>query len=564
MLDSIVNIFFFKDNKIDISERKKSMLLKRKNTLFLFCIALLASCSPNVNTSVSTDKNTLQNTSQNISLNSEKKELKETTLYLVGDSTVSAFHDAYYYPRYGYGTQIGNYLNEKVTVKNLALSGRSSKSFLSESNYTTLTSSLKNGDYLMIGFGHNDEKDSDETVYTNPTGNVEDTTSFQYYLHEFYINFALEKGATPILCTPIVRANDKNDYSGSSGHITAKGNYVECIKNLGNQDQVTTIDLTSLTKDLYEELGFEEAIYFHAWTNSKSTSVDKTHLNIFGAKEIAYLIANALKNTTCSLKDYVLDNIEAPTKEKDLVPNPDFVESTYIAFDPNSYTPNSHFNQFTSEGWYGTAFGDTGGNPSSSSNGFVAEESTPGVFKVGQGGTTSAKGKIAGSSEGLAMVFRQVPKTKNFEISADFKVISATNSEQAGFGLMARDDIYVNVTEKDSSIKSNSLSAGLLTNKDQTMTALFTRENGELKKENNVVPGLYVAEDEAQAKITRIGQNITLELIYKEKTYTKTYYDFDLVAIDSENYYVGMFATRGTMVECTNVNFTITGDAAQA
>ena len=57
-------------------------------------------------------------------------ELPETTMYLVGDSTVASFSDQYFYPRYGYGTQIGDYLSDKVTVKNLALSGRSSKSFI--------------------------------------------------------------------------------------------------------------------------------------------------------------------------------------------------------------------------------------------------------------------------------------------------------------------------------------------------------------------------------------------------------------------------------------------------
>ena len=69
-----------------------------------------------------------------------------TTLYLVGDSTVAAFNDPYYYPRYGYGTQIATYLNQTIAVDNLALSGRSSKSFIDPAdngNYAILTSSLK-------------------------------------------------------------------------------------------------------------------------------------------------------------------------------------------------------------------------------------------------------------------------------------------------------------------------------------------------------------------------------------------------------------------------------------
>ena len=80
-------------------------------------------------------------------------------LFVVGDSTLSAFNDNYYYPRYGYGTKLAEYLDSsKITVENLAMSGRSSKSFLKEKNYKTFVDNIKEGDYLIVGFGHNDEK----------------------------------------------------------------------------------------------------------------------------------------------------------------------------------------------------------------------------------------------------------------------------------------------------------------------------------------------------------------------------------------------------------------------
>ena len=77
----------------------------------------------------------------------------EHTLWIVGDSTVCEFNDNYYYPRYGYGTQIENYLDGTYEVRNLALSGRSSKSFLEEDNYKTLTGAngMKSGDVLIVG-----------------------------------------------------------------------------------------------------------------------------------------------------------------------------------------------------------------------------------------------------------------------------------------------------------------------------------------------------------------------------------------------------------------------------
>ena len=68
---------------------------------------------------------------------------KGTKIYVVGDSTFSAFSDPYYYPRYGIGTKLQDFLNpKKVEVINLAMSGRSSKSFLTEANYKTLCANI--------------------------------------------------------------------------------------------------------------------------------------------------------------------------------------------------------------------------------------------------------------------------------------------------------------------------------------------------------------------------------------------------------------------------------------
>ena len=177
--------------------------------------------------------------------------LNPTTVYLVGDSTVCAFDDKYYYPRYGYGTQLAGYLATEATVVNLALSGRSSKSFITEDNYTTLKNSLKAGDYLLIGFGHNDEKSDDSARFTDASKDYTDPTSFGYHLYEYYIKLALDAGATPILCTPVVRAKTNDDYSGNEGHVTATGDYAQAIRDLGAALEVDVIDLTAITKAEY-------------------------------------------------------------------------------------------------------------------------------------------------------------------------------------------------------------------------------------------------------------------------------------------------------------------------
>lgn len=497
-------------------------------------------------------------------------ELKETNLYIVGDSTACAFSDSYFYPRYGFGTQLGNYLDEKVTVHNLAKSGRSSKSFLAEENYQTLKDNLKAGDFLLIAFGHNDEKSDDAARFTDASKDHTDPSSFGYHLYEYYIKLAQEKGAIPILCTPIVRAAIDNDYTGAEAHITATGDYRQAILDLGAAVNVPVVDMTAITKAQYEALGFETAMLYHAVISGQHdadgvtvvanpATVDKTHLNIYGAKYVAYRLACELKSIA-SIGGYVLENISEPTIA-DLTPNPDYVITDYVAPDLDNYAPVDHFSTMTS-GWYGTAFGNTGGNPQSTSNGYIAKETEEGIFQVGQS-AGSNKGKFESSSDGFAFVFQQIEADQNFSITVTGTVIMTGNTKQAGFGLMLRDDVVIN-QDATSTINTNYVTAGVLATSDAQMCVLFSRENATLTKSENFVTPLYAVGDTFTMTIERIGQSVTTTVVYKGQTYTQTYYDFDFFARDTQYMYVGMFANRGTIVEFTNVDLVILGNSQGA
>ena len=141
------------------------------------------------------------------------------TLWVLGDSTLSSFTDKYFYPRYGYGTKLGAYLDEDIQVENIALSGRSSKSYTTEPQYQTLLSGMKDGDYLMIGFGHNDEKTEAER-FTSGTGNYQQDGTFAHSLYTRYIQKAQAAGCSVILCTPIVRRTATGCWSEQELHVT--------------------------------------------------------------------------------------------------------------------------------------------------------------------------------------------------------------------------------------------------------------------------------------------------------------------------------------------------------
>lgn len=235
-----------------------------------------------------------------------------TTVFLVGDSTVCEYsmtkEASRYYPRNGYGMWFDDFLSDKVTVQNLALSGRSSRSFLTEANYQTLCSNISAGDYLVIGFGHNDEK-TGAGYYTSAMGEVIHEDSFKYHLYNYYVKVALDAGATPILCTPIIRI--ATNYKDSNFHVIASttdyefGDYPKAIRELGAEFGITVIDNTQITKDFFAAMTYDEAKQYYSTNSLDVNSIDNTHLNSYGAATVAYKFMLALQATDNSLKNYI-------------------------------------------------------------------------------------------------------------------------------------------------------------------------------------------------------------------------------------------------------------------
>jgi len=258
--------------------------------------------------------------------------MEPITIWVIGDSTVCQFYDIdnnYYYAKYGYGTQLYNYFDDNVTINNLAISGVSSKSFTIEPEYQKLLDGMKAGDYLTFGFGHNDQK-REIKRYTNPNGDYKTTGSFANSLYENYIKIAMEKNVTVILSTPIVRRTDKATWDSAKLHVTKTkdgyegGDYPQAIRDLGKEFNIPVIDMTVKTKELYDTLGFNDTLYLHAWKTSEPSSVDNTHLNLWGSKYLAYIFTREIKNANIDgLSKYVID-AEIPKKEENFIKNPKF------------------------------------------------------------------------------------------------------------------------------------------------------------------------------------------------------------------------------------------------
>ena len=273
------------------------------------------------------------------------------TLWVVGDSTLSSFEDKYFYPRYGYGTMLEQYLDGEIRVENLALSGRSSKSFLEEENYRVLLDGMQEGDFLLIGFGHNDEK-TEAGRFTDAVGDYLTGGSFANSLYGNYIKPADERGCTVILATPIVRRSATGVWNPQELHVSQDngafqgGDYALAVKRLAEDLEqkenikVFMVDMTGLTKALYEQLGPAQTMYLHAWPSNNQLSVDNTHTNIWGGRVNAYLVMKTVKELAVGRLAEHVTGLEKdapyPAKEKYLVQNPDYVPVVFSDDLPDS------------------------------------------------------------------------------------------------------------------------------------------------------------------------------------------------------------------------------------
>jgi len=479
--------------------------------------------------------------------------VKGTRIFVVGDSTLSAFNDPYYYPRYGYGTKIQEYLkDDKATVVNLAMSGRSSKSFLKEANYETLKKNIKKGDYLIIGFGHNDEK-GEEARYTNPNGSKEEAGSFKNSLYANYVKLAQDKKATPILCTPIVRRAPGKAYEGSVVHITKDvegfpgGDYPKAIRDLGAETGTLVVDLTAITKDRYEKLADDKATAkFHAQLTHKAKSTDNTHLNVYGASVIAFDVVNAVKDADKKFAKLVKENISAPVEELVLVKNPSYIIPKYTEFNPKE---DASARYTLTEPWYGTVFGDCGGEEklADPANYEIIENDGKVTMHSGTVDGDKSVGKIAGASDGIQFYFQKLPIDKDFTLSAKAKVLHVAKNNQVSFGIMVRDDVYID--KFDNSINSDYVAAGplKLANGDEYSSS-WTRKDGTLNETHNAGQKIPAKDDVIDISITKKGNVYTTKFGKDTAEYT-----MDLNSVDSKVIYAGLFTVRSAYIEFSNI-----------
>ena len=243
---------------------------------------------------------------------------RKPVLYLIGDSTVNNSTRG----QLGWGAALPEFFDpSKLSIDNRGRGGRSSRTFLTEGLWQEVFDKLQPGDFVLMQFGHNDGGainddfrargsirgvgDEAQEIDNLLTKKHEVVHSYGWYLRQF-IAGAKEKGATPIVLSPVPRNNWKN------GKVArASNDYGKWAKEVATQSGVQFIDLNDITARHYETLNPErvKAEYF--------TDADNTHTSPVGAVRNAASVVEGIqvladsKLKSCLLAQPVAESIIA-------------------------------------------------------------------------------------------------------------------------------------------------------------------------------------------------------------------------------------------------------------
>lgn len=232
------------------------------------------------------------------------------TLFIAGDSTAANKSKAAH-PERGWGQLLPEFVIPPAKVDNRALNGRSTKSFIDEKRWQKLVADLRPGDWVVIQFGHNDEKLDKPALGAPARGAYRDNLLR-------FIREVREKNAYPILATSVARRR----FDEAGALVDTHGDYPVVVRELAAEEKVPLLELNRLTSGMEQEAGVEGSKKFHLWfAPGEHPAVpkglqDDTHYSELGARRVAALAAGEIHRLGLPLARWIVAPTEHPAPSR--------------------------------------------------------------------------------------------------------------------------------------------------------------------------------------------------------------------------------------------------------
>ena len=218
------------------------------------------------------------------------------TLYLAGDSTVV---DQDKEPWAAWGQMLPVFFGPGIVVANEAESGETIRSFVGEHRLDKIVSTLKPGDFLMIQFAHNDQKQG-----------TPEATRYTAFLQQ-YVEAARVHGASVILVTSM----NRRAFDANGTIEDTLGGYPQAMRAFAAEQHLPLVDLNSMSKTLFESMGPEGTLkaFVHYPANTfpgqDAELKDDTHFNSYGAYELARAVVQSMRTQNLSIARFLQPGI---------------------------------------------------------------------------------------------------------------------------------------------------------------------------------------------------------------------------------------------------------------
>lgn len=219
-----------------------------------------------------------------------------TTIFLCGNSTVV---DQFKEPWASWGQMFPRWFSDKVSICNMAESGLTAGSFISQGRLEYVIRNIKKGDYVFCEFGHNDQKEK------SPGSGA--WYNFSYNL-KIFIDRVRKAGGNIIFCTPTQR----RFFDKSRKHILeTHGDYPDAMRAAAVRENVPVIELHDMTRTFFETLGYDNStkalVHYPANTfpGQDKPLADNTHFNPYGAYEVSKMVVMGLKKINSPLVEFL-------------------------------------------------------------------------------------------------------------------------------------------------------------------------------------------------------------------------------------------------------------------
>jgi len=211
------------------------------------------------------------------------------TIFLLGDSTVC---DQSKEPYNSWGQMLTRWFTPDVAIANHGESGETYRDSLGRRRLDKILSVMLPGDWLLMQFGHNDQKQ-----IAAKSGSPFTTYKAEIKKH---VDAVRAHAGHPLIISPMERRG-----FGAAGKVIASlADYAEASRQSAQELNVPYIDLNALSQPFYEALESRGPEF----SRKAFAGQDNTHHNNYGSYELSKLIVQSLRDQKLPLAKFIVDD----------------------------------------------------------------------------------------------------------------------------------------------------------------------------------------------------------------------------------------------------------------